>query len=207
MSDLLEQEANFDVIDSLGWSPLKHAEVFGHKEVQELLKEFMYPEEERYIGSEAEVIENYDEENFVENEVDDDDDELQVVHEDLVEDRWFSISRKNFLQFFDFNEKNIVFTIFRRDFEEDEDDEDEDFILETGEIQPNTWPRRNRRNSRMKKSIHPLPIDEEVMITSDDEDELDDDDEFSDEGLFTVFLELYYILFYFFTWNQLFVLL
>ena len=87
MSDLLEQEANFDVIDSLGWSPLKHAEVFGHKEVQELLKEFMYPEEERYI--EAEVIENYDEENFVENEVeeDDDDDELQVVHEDLVEDR------------------------------------------------------------------------------------------------------------------------
>ena len=89
MSDLLEQEANFDVIDSLGWSPLKHAEVFGHKEVQELLKEFMYPEEERYIGSEAEVIENYDEKNFDENEVedDDDDDELQVVHEDLVEDR------------------------------------------------------------------------------------------------------------------------
>ena len=51
----------------------------------------------------------------------------------------------------------------------------------------------------MKKSIHPLPIDEEVMITSDDEDEFDDDDEFSDEGLFTVFLELFYILFYFFT--------
>ena len=49
----------------------------------------------------------------------------------------------------------------------------------------------------MKKSIHPLPIDEEVMITSDDEDELDDDDEFSDEGLFTVFLELHlYILFF-----------
>ena len=49
----------------------------------------------------------------------------------------------------------------------------------------------------MKKSIHPLPIDEEVMITSDDEDELDDDDEFSDEGLFTVFLKLHmYILFF-----------
>ena len=43
----------------------------------------------------------------------------------------------------------------------------------------------------MKKSIHPLPIDEEVMITSDDEDELEDDDEFSDEGLLTVFLELH----------------
>ena len=111
----------------------------------------------------------------------------------------FQFHGKIFLQFFDFTGKNIVFSIFRRDFEEDEDDEDEDFILETGEIQPNTWPRRNRRNSRMRKSIHPLPIDEEVMITSDDEDELDDDDEFSDEGLFAVFLELCYILFYFFT--------
>ena len=49
----------------------------------------------------------------------------------------------------------------------------------------------------MKKSIHPLPIDEEVMITSDDEDELDDDDEFSDEGLFTVFWN-YICTYYFF---------
>ena len=52
----------------------------------------------------------------------------------------------------------------------------------------------------MKKSIHPLPIDEEVMITSDDEDELDDDDEFSDEGLFTIntiFLREINFLFYF----------
>ena len=51
----------------------------------------------------------------------------------------------------------------------------------------------------MKKSIHPLPIDEEVMITSDDEDELDDD-EFSDEGLFTIntiFLREINFLFYF----------
>ena len=46
----MEQDANFDVKDSLDWSPLKHAEVFGHKEVQELLKEFMYPEEENFIG-------------------------------------------------------------------------------------------------------------------------------------------------------------
>ena len=48
----MEQDANFDVRDALGWSPLKHAEVFGHKEVQELLKEFMFPEheEEEFIG-------------------------------------------------------------------------------------------------------------------------------------------------------------
>ena len=52
MSELMEQDANFDVRDALGWSPLKHAEVFGHKEVQELLKEFMFPEheEEEFIG-------------------------------------------------------------------------------------------------------------------------------------------------------------
>ena len=53
----------------------------------------------------------------------------------------FSISRKN------------IFIQFHRDFEEDDEDyEDEDFMLETGEIRPNTWPRRNRQ-SRMKKSI------------------------------------------------------
>ena len=54
----------------------------------------------------------------------------------------------------------------------------------------------------MKKSIHPLPIDEEVMITSDDEDEFEDDDEFSDEGLFTVFwkyIHIFFKIFYFFT--------
>ena len=45
----------------------------------------------------------------------------------------------------------------------------------------------------MKKSIHPLPIDEEVMITSDDEDEFEDDNEFSDEGLFTVFWKYIHI--------------
>ena len=85
----MKQEANFDVKDSLGWSPLKHAEVFGHKEVQELLKKFMYHEKEHCIDYEAEVIENYDQESFMENEVneDDNDDELQVVYEDLVRNR------------------------------------------------------------------------------------------------------------------------
>ena len=56
MSELMDMDngANFDVKDALGWNPLEHAKVFGHKEVQELLKEFMFPEllEEEFIGRE-----------------------------------------------------------------------------------------------------------------------------------------------------------
>ena len=79
-----------------------------------------------------------------------DDDELQVVHEDLVEDRDFEEDEDEglftiFLELFYFlREINCLFTFL--------DYEDEDFMLETGEIRPNTWPRRNRQ-SRMKKSI------------------------------------------------------
>ena len=75
------------------------------------------------LDSENEAIESYDQDSFKENE--DDDEDLQVVHEDLAVDR---------------------------DYEEDDDDyEDEDY-LETGEIRPNTWPRRNH-HTRMKRSI------------------------------------------------------
>ena len=36
---LLKKDANFNAIDSLGWNPLEHARVFGHKEVEEILIE------------------------------------------------------------------------------------------------------------------------------------------------------------------------
>ena len=36
---LLKKGADFNAIDSLGWNPLEHARVFGHKEVEKLLIE------------------------------------------------------------------------------------------------------------------------------------------------------------------------
>ena len=36
---LLKKGADFNAIDSLGWNPLEHAWVFGHKEVEKLLIE------------------------------------------------------------------------------------------------------------------------------------------------------------------------
>ena len=36
---LLKKGADFNAIDSLGWNPLEHARVFGHKEVEEILIE------------------------------------------------------------------------------------------------------------------------------------------------------------------------
>ena len=36
---LLKKGADFNAIDSLGWNPLEHARVFGHKEVEKILIE------------------------------------------------------------------------------------------------------------------------------------------------------------------------